>query len=454
MASLGSMFGSVSSLLGGSGGAGGTGFAAPTGVSPDQLAKAYQDQQAALKQQQDFVNAVQAQRGLQNQSQVFGQLSDISQGRGPNPAQAMLNRQTGQNVRQQAATQASQRGSSANAGLIARQAAQTGADMQQNTAGQAAQLQAAQALNAVNSMGNLANAQVQQQQSALSGLNQYGLQAQGNLLGMQGNVNSGNVSLAGTRMGQQPNALNGLGSAIAGPGSSMVSNLMGSGAGDSLATSAGPMMAGGAGDAISGAADVGTAVAADGGTVDNLPTVESKDVAPEKMSGPSSFVGRYFTDTPMQAATTAAPMAAASNMSGVPSTGGGLGGSYNQIEQLNPSYAFSKFTNPGKVNNAAIGALGMAKGGKVPALVSPGEQYLPPKDVKEVKKGKDPLSVGKKIPGTPKYPGNDYRNDIVPAKLEEGGIVIPNAILQSPNPHWAAMKFVHQTMKRSKNGQK
>lgn len=96
-----------------------------------------------------------------------------------------------------------------------------------------------------------------------------------------------------------------------------------------------------------------------------------------------------------------------------------------------------------------------AKGGKVPAMVSPGEQYLPPKDVKKVAKGANPLAVGERIPGKPKYKGNNYANDIVPKTLEAGGIVIPNKIMQSKNPHWEAMKFVHATMAKNrgkKNG--
>jgi len=92
-----------------------------------------------------------------------------------------------------------------------------------------------------------------------------------------------------------------------------------------------------------------------------------------------------------------------------------------------------------------------AHGGRVPALVSPGEQYLPPKEVKKVAKGeKSPLKAGERIPGIPKHPGNDYRNDVVPKTLQEGGIVIPNAVMQSKDPHKAAIAFVHATI--AKNG--
>lgn len=94
----------------------------------------------------------------------------------------------------------------------------------------------------------------------------------------------------------------------------------------------------------------------------------------------------------------------------------------------------------------------MAEGGKVPALVSPGEQYLSPTDVKKVESGKNPMAVGEKIPGKPKVSGakNSYANDTVPKTLEEGGIVIPRSVTQSKNPHWEAMKFVHAHMAKSK----
>jgi|SRR5579859_6132284 len=84
----------------------------------------------------------------------------------------------------------------------------------------------------------------------------------------------------------------------------------------------------------------------------------------------------------------------------------------------------------------------MAKGGQVPALVSPGEAYLPPSKVKEAMKGRDALSVAERIPGKPKYPGNNYANDTVKKTLKSGGIVIPNSIMQSDNPKANANKFI------------
>jgi len=42
----------------------------------------------------------------------------------------------------------------------------------------------------------------------------------------------------------------------------------------------------------------------------------------------------------------------------------------------------------------------MANGGKVPALVSPGEKYLNPQAVQQVAQGANPMSVGETIPAS------------------------------------------------------
>lgn len=76
------------------------------------------------------------------------QLMLQSAGGGPNPAQAALAANTGNNVAQQAALAAGVRGASANAGLVARQVGHQGAQIQQNAVGQAATLQAQQQLAA------------------------------------------------------------------------------------------------------------------------------------------------------------------------------------------------------------------------------------------------------------------------------------------------------------------
>lgn len=72
----------------------------------------------------------------------------IANGQGPNPALDQLNQTTGNNIAAQNALIAGVRGGSANAGLVARLAAQRGGQLQQQATGQAATLSAEQQLAA------------------------------------------------------------------------------------------------------------------------------------------------------------------------------------------------------------------------------------------------------------------------------------------------------------------
>lgn len=203
----------------------------------------YGDEQSrqALAQQQAFLQALQGQGGIGNQSNVFNQMQGLAQqlglqaqGQGPNPALAQLAQATGQNVAQQGALMGSQRGAGANAGLIARQVGQQGGALQQNATGQAAILQAQQQLAAQQALqqqqgmlAGLAGQQVGQQAGALSGL---AGQAQGYLgqnqnalsnfnnstVGSQSSVNQANAALAaGGQKGQQ-DMFGGLANALGG----------------------------------------------------------------------------------------------------------------------------------------------------------------------------------------------------------------------------------------------
>lgn len=215
--------GFAGSLFSGNNGAGWTAASAPliNVATQQQGQQSYDQTQQALQQQQAFLQALQAQNGIQNQSSVFNQLQGVANGTGPNPAQAQLNNATGQNVANQAALMASQRGAGANAGLLARQAGQQGANTQQQAVGQGAALQAQQSMNALNQLGGIAGQQVNQQQQAVGNLNQF---AQGNqqnvynALGQQNNANvsntasqnAANASIQNTIAGQQGQVLGGI----------------------------------------------------------------------------------------------------------------------------------------------------------------------------------------------------------------------------------------------------
>lgn len=94
-----------------------------------------------------------------------------------------------------------------------------------------------------------------------------------------------------------------------------------------------------------------------------------------------------------------------------------------------------------------VDQLKMAEGGVVPAMVSPGERYLPPKEVEKVEEGKKPaVKAGEKIPDKAKVPGDSYSNDTVKKNLTEGGIVIPKSVMESKNPEAQAQKFVQAVL--------
>jgi hypothetical protein len=363
-----------------------------TGTIGQQTQAANQNIQSGLQNQQAFIDALQAQNGIQNQSNVYNQLQNVASGQGPNPAQAMLAQATGQNTANQAALMAGQRGAGANVGLIARQAAQQGGANQQNAAGQAASLQAQQSLNALGQLGGLANTQVAQQQGALNSFNQAALGQQGNLGSQQSQINNINANVATQNTAQQ-NAITGgllgaVGSigqmALPGIGSAVGGLFSGGGGSPNPGTQAG---FGVNTTNVNPAAGVNQwNMLADGGAV----TEKTQPASGSSIEGPASIAGRFLKGTP-------AVMAQ------------------------------------------------MAHGGKVPALVSPGERYLPPAEVKKVAEGKkSPMKAGEKIPGKPKVGGakNSYANDTVPKTLESGGIVLPRSVTQHPQAPQKAKEFV------------
>lgn len=258
--------------------------------TPQQITDQYNNAQSGLTQQQNFVNALNAQNGIQNQSNVFNQLQGVANGTGANPAQAMLNQSTGQNVANQAALMAGQRGAGANTGLIARQAAQQGAATQQNAVGQAATLQANQSLGALNQLGGIAGQQVGQQANAIQGYNQAAQGEQSNILGavsnynnvneaMQANANNANAGIAGITAGGQQGLLGG---ALGGLGASGV---LGKGASSGL-SAAGPLAAGYDGGIVRKYAD--------GGDVPSQNSVPTSYQPIPEPGQPQSWAGQFL----------------------------------------------------------------------------------------------------------------------------------------------------------------
>lgn len=163
-----------------------------------------------------YNNRISALRG--NQSQVYGQQQDLaktllqqSQGLGPNLAQAQLAQSTNQNVANQAAMMASQRGAAANPALMARQAAMVGAQQQQNSAGQAATLRAQQILGAQQHLGQMYGTMGEQAGQQESG--ELGARAAENTVRTQGGLGSQqlNANAAGQNSQMMGNILGAVG---------------------------------------------------------------------------------------------------------------------------------------------------------------------------------------------------------------------------------------------------
>lgn len=423
--------GDVAGLVGLGGGAGGTGFSGPVArdvigapIKQHQIDTAYEGTQNTLQSQQDLLTALQAQNGLSNQNQVYGQLQGIAAGTGPNPAQAMLNQTTGQNVANQAALMAGQRGAGANAGLMARQIGQQGAATQQQAGAQAAAMQAQQSLGAINQAGGMANTQAANQ-IGQTNANTAAQQAQYNaLLNAQAQLNNANVAIQ-----SNANSVNGQMANTAQQGQQ---GLLGG-------------VLGGVGS-ILGFAQGGRVKGYDDGGVipDQAAFQDSAGFKPQSKFGQFlSTMGNDIGSSSSGSISNGGGQSALKN--GMSDLVGGIGGLFKSDPQSTMMAGGAESGGMSTMGDAAM--MVAAGGGKVPALLSPGEKYLKPEEARVVAAGKaSPKQVGKTVPGTPKYKGNNYANDVVPAKLEAGGVVIPNSIMQSKDPARGAADFVRKCL--------
>ncbi len=199
-----------------------------SGTNAGQVQTAYGNANSGFGQQQGLANQLGSGivQGQGTQQALAGQLANQAAGVGPNPAQSALNQATGQNIEQQAALMAGQRGAGANAGLLATQTARQGAATQQQAVGQSATLQAQQQLAAQNAQANLAAQQINQGASAIQGVNNSAQNEQNilqgansgfnnALVGQQSNINNVNAQVA---TGNQNMASNTFGGLLSGAG--------------------------------------------------------------------------------------------------------------------------------------------------------------------------------------------------------------------------------------------
>lgn len=457
--------GAIGGLLGTSGGANGTGFAAPvtapivSGTNAGQLQTSYGGAQNSLASQQALLQALQAQGGLNNQNQVYGQLQGVVNGTGPNPAATQLAQATGANTANQAALMAGQRGAGANVGLIARQAAQQGAANQQNAIGQAATLQANQSLNALGQAGTIANTQAANQIGATTANTQANQSEQQILqnaasqqnnanVAQQGNINSGNVNLASTTMqGQQGvvgGVLGGAGAALGLAGGGMVPNYDSGGLiQDALKLA--PLFAAAQGGTVPGYADGG-------------------------VSGPQSSVGQYtqgwapiLAQSPNQAGAPqmqGAQTGAGALQKGVSSFGAGAAKSLKGAFKSTPTT--SQPADPTSNSDAwaaQMGAPGTTTDGTIPTSQANYDVYqaMPSPSPQELARGGNvgsKLKSGGPVPGKAAVPGNSPANDKVKALLSPGEGVLDRETMQDPGPVGHTARILMAIVNAKKKGAK
>lgn len=392
--------GAVGGMLGLNGGAGGSGFSTSSGTNAGQINQAYQGNQAAMNQQNALLTALQGQGGLQKQTDVYGQLQGVASGQGPNPAQAMLNQATQANVANQAALMAGQRGAAANPGLMARQAAQQGGNLQQQAVGQGATMQANQSLGALGQAGNMAENMAANQ----IGQTNSNVTAQQNEQNILQGANTANNQIQG---GMAQTQMQG--------GQKIVGGLMNSGAAMAGMLAGGgqiPQYAGGGAAFGPQSMFVQSMGATQPGNFQSLGALGGND----PLTGAHAPVSK--TSDPMTGATNAV-----SDASGV----------------------------PGGAMDAGIGNFGAAlaaHGGQVDIMVSPGEKILNPGEARAVAAGKaNPMAMGKQVPGKAAVSGDSYKNDNVHTKAEPGAVVIKRSMNKDADD---AAAFVRGVMAKKK----
>lgn len=460
-----------------------TGANIQPGTNAAQLNEAYTGAQNAIANQSNLAGTLtpQAANAVANQNDLANQYSAMTRGEGPNPALAQLHQATGANVANTAALMAGQRGASANPGLIAREAAMQGANIQQNAIGQAATLQAEQQIAAQNNLANLAGTQIGQTGQAVTGLN-TAQQNEQNILqgantaannatvGMQSNINNVNANTAKSNQSTAGSLFGGITSAISGAfGGLNKGGVVGE---DEQEMEEHLKLAQMNAESISH----GKKKYAEGGQISpnpligrqanpapqanwagqymnsgpqggpNIESTQSGGEDKDYLSGPGAKLGKAlkgkgstFSDG------TAGPWETGGGMAG------GAGDSMGSLASGAEMFAYEGGdVHPGPHNSHVANYL-FAEGGEVKAMVSPGEVYLSPENVRKViHEGANPMKVGKKIKGKAPVKGDSLKNDIVDMDLEEGGVVIPRHITKHKMAPEKAELFVHRALARKK----
>ncbi len=347
----------------------------------------------------------------QQQQNLANALMMQSQGIGPNPAQDQLNQNTANNVANQSAMMAGQRGASSNPALIARQAAMQGSNAQQNSIGQAAGLQAQQELaaqqQAIGLYGQMGNQSNQLFGTSLAGQNTQNANSIQNYAMAQGinaQVAQGNVNAQNATTGSILGALGGGGASMFAEGGQVASVQV-----PQLAPSEGVVFTSGGGDdkKKKKKGDEGGDVA-EGGAVADVGSSAGGSAGSSSLGSMASM----FAD----GGDVYAPESGGDVASGGGSVDIGAGGSGG---------AWAKKKDSGGGGGGGLMSM-------LPLLAM--------------------LEKGGGVPGKAKVKGNNLKNDQVPALLSPGEIVLPRSVTQAPDMEKKAIEFLRHIKKNKKAG--
>lgn len=407
--------GFIGSLFSGSRGAG---FEPERAVSGEQAQQQYLQVQQQLENQRRFAEALQAQspQAIADQALIARQLRNMSVGAGPSVAQSQLAQATGEGIAAQQALMAGQRGAGANVGLLARESALAGGRARQQAIGQAATLRAQEQLGAQQALAGLAGTQIGQMQGAQALGIQGTQQAQQNILNAIAQANAARAGVAGQTAAGQARIVGGIFEGLAGFGGRAAG-------GGAHGGEVGKDFANYAEGGGIGTESYWNRLRQDLGTMSTPASVDT-----EGMDRAGRAIGSTLKGL----------MSPSQQVSG--QTQGGYAGANLGVSTQMPAPINPMATS----QNVGAMKLGFAEGGNVPAMVSPGEKYLPPAEVKKVAEGKkEAHKAGEMIPGKAKVKGDSYENDTVKRTLKEGGIVIPRSVMQSDDPAEKARQFVN-----------
>jgi hypothetical protein len=372
------------------------------------------------------------------QQNLANALQSVSNGSGPNPAQAMLSQATGANVANQAALIAGQRGAGANVGLQARQAAMAGSNAQQQAAGQAATLQSQQQLNALNAQGAVLG-QMGNQNIAEQGANTNLFSG---AAGAQNAQNTGNIQNYGMAEGlnQKTSQSN---------------------------TDAVNKTTGGFLNGIGGAATALIGLAKGGQVPDHFAKVHAlyhADENPKLAMVPKSARFADGGAVPVSTATM-------TNTATATSTNTALSSEQRKAKEqklkdtMDPdSTAMIGYADGGDVfapdykgvqakigNWATDGQSDLQMKAAKSVAQNGGESAMLPADVKGTQAVNDYRSGGR-VGGRAMVAGNSLKNDTQPAMLSPKEIVLPRSITMAPDAPEQAAKFVAAILKKQGHG--